>query len=382
MTIRQRISRSNIAMFAIPLIVVALMLAIGAGLTYIVLEKVYLPQAGLSFELIHHTLETMEDSFSGLVLFIGVYSATIVVALVTSIVLTNIYLTRNVFDNISKPIDELVKGVRRINDGNLENPIEYELDDEFKDACDALDDMALRLKDSLEKQQMQQQRKQELIVGLSHDLKSPLTSIRAYTEAMLDGMAKTKDVERKYLNTILKKESDIESIVGKLFDYAKMDEMDYPLEMKDLELKSTLETIAENWRSDAITIGTDDIANVDVIADFHLLKRALDNIIGNSILHGGKTPINMEISAKVDNDMVEILLADDGIGVKKEQLDRIFDFSYKSDSSRTAPNLGSGIGLSVVRKSIEMMGGSVYAKETEHGGLTIVIRLKTMQNQG
>ena len=86
---------------------------------------------------------------------------------------------------IQQPLEALEDGVRRIRDGDLDTPIGYKTADEFRPACDAVDEMAARLKASLDAQSRQQQQKQELIAGMSHDLKSPLTSIRAYTEGLL-----------------------------------------------------------------------------------------------------------------------------------------------------------------------------------------------------
>ena len=88
-------------------------------------------------------------------------------------------------------------GVERIRGGDLESPIGYTAEDEFKPACDAVDAMAARLKASLDAQSRQQQR-QELIAGMSHDLKSPLTSIRAYTEGLLDGVAKDEAARTQF----------------------------------------------------------------------------------------------------------------------------------------------------------------------------------------
>ena len=120
-----------------------------------------------------------------------------ILALLATVAFTNFYLTRSLFRHISAPLQTLVAGVERIRGGNLESPIGYTAEDEFKPACDAVDAMAARLKASLDAQSRQQQR-QELIAGMSHDLKSPLTSIRAYTEGLLDGVAKDEAARTQF----------------------------------------------------------------------------------------------------------------------------------------------------------------------------------------
>ena len=114
-----------------------------------------------------------------------------------------------------------IAGVQWVQEGDLDTPIAYEEPDEFRPACDAVDAMAVQLRDSLQ-QQREQQKKQELIAGMSHDLKSPLTTIRAYTEALLEGVAPDEAARQRYLQTIYARETDLEALVNRLFELAKL----------------------------------------------------------------------------------------------------------------------------------------------------------------
>lgn len=189
MTIRRRLARSNLVMILIPVAIAAVLLLLSGGLALLLLERVWLPRLGLSFAALHETGEQLETAFAGAKAFAAIYAGTVILALLATVAFTNFYLTRSLFRHISAPLQTLVAGVERIRGGNVESPIGYTAEDEFKPACDAVDAMAARLKASLDAQSRQQQR-QELIAGMSHDLKSPLTSIRAYTEGLLDGVAK------------------------------------------------------------------------------------------------------------------------------------------------------------------------------------------------
>lgn len=189
MTIRRCLARSNLVMILIPVAIAAVLLLLGGGPALLLLERVWLPRLGLSFAALHETGEQLETAFAGAKAFAAIYAGTVILALLATVAFTNFYLTRSLFRHISAPLQTLVAGVERIRGGNLESPIGYTAEDEFKPACDAVDAMAARLKASLDAQSRQQQR-QELIAGMSHDLKSPLTSIRAYTEGLLDGVAK------------------------------------------------------------------------------------------------------------------------------------------------------------------------------------------------
>lgn len=196
MTIRRRLARSNLVMILIPVAIAAVLLLLGGGLALLLLERVWLPRLGLSFAALHETGEQLETAFAGAKALAAIYAGTVILALLAAVAFTNFYLTRSLFRHISAPLQTLVAGVERIRGGNVESPIGYTAEDEFKPACDAVDAMAARLKASLDAQSRQQQ--QELIAGMSHDLKSPLTSIRAYTEGLLDGVAKDEAARTQF----------------------------------------------------------------------------------------------------------------------------------------------------------------------------------------
>lgn len=208
MTVKKRLRRSNIHMFLIPLLTAALLLILGAGIAIYILETNCLPKIGLSLHEMHIAVEQYESLFQSFEVFVWIYVGAVGMALLLTIVFTNVHLTRELFSHISEPLDTLVGGVDRIRAGDLDSPINYTEPDEFKAACDAVDLMAAKLKASLEAEQSRQQSRKELIAGMSHDLKSPLTSIRAYTEALLEGVAETPEMQKKYLETIHKKVRD------------------------------------------------------------------------------------------------------------------------------------------------------------------------------
>lgn len=151
--------------------------------------------------------ERIEGVLHGFKLTLTLFAAVAVVLVLATVALTNLYLTRHLYRHIARPLDLLTEGVARIRDGDLDTPIAYGGTDEFKPACDAVDEVAARLKASLEQQAAQQQ-KQELIAGMSHDLKSPLTAIRAYTEGLLEGVAQDEETRQRYLQTIAAIERD------------------------------------------------------------------------------------------------------------------------------------------------------------------------------
>ncbi len=375
MTIKKRLARSNIAMFVIPVLAAAVLLLIGMGIAFWLLERVWLPQLGISLKELHQTGEQLEALLSSSAAVLCVYGGAVAAALLLVIAWTNFYLTRNLFRHISQPLDALTAGVARIRDGDLDTPIAYGGEDEFRAACDAVDEMAARLKTSLDQQQLQQQKKQELMAGMSHDLKSPLTSIRAYTEALMDGVARDAETQQRYLQTIHAKELDMEVLVNRLFQLAKLDVSAYQAHLEQLPLLQTMQALTRTWNTGDMDVTLEIPPELAVTADRELLNRVTENLLGNSCKYGGQERTCVRISARESGGMAELSFADNGTGVPPEQLPRIFDAFYRGDAARTAPGNGSGLGLAVVKKAAEEMHGSVRAENEPEGGLRITLTL-------
>lgn len=211
MTIRKRLAWSNIAMLVIPILAAALLLLLGLGAALLLLRG--------NLMTLHDAVEQIETVLHGFKLTLSAFAAVAVLLMLAAVALTDMYLTRHLFRHISQPLDTLTAGVARIRDGDLDTPIGYT--------------------------EAAQQQKQELIAGMSHDLKSPLTAIRAYTEGLLESVAQDEATRQRYLQTIYAKETDMETLVNRLFAFAKMDVSAYPVRLEPLALRPALETVAE-----------------------------------------------------------------------------------------------------------------------------------------
>ena len=372
MTIQERLRRSNIIMLVIPILIAGILLILGFGGAIVLLESIYLPRMGPTLHELHNMGEKLEPMFQGLKFCVLLYAAVVLVALLATVVFTNLYLTRTLFTHIQKPLNALMQGVQRIEGGDLDSPIAYGEQDEFRMACDAVDAMAVRLKKSLTEQQKEQQRKQELIAGMSHDLKSPLTTIRAYTEALLEGVAPDEPTRQRYLQTIYARETDLEALVNRLFELAKLGASEYPMHLKALPLQETLHHILNTCDHEGISVDCDAVMDCTVLADGELLQRVLNNLVDNSRKYGANA---LSLGSACEEDTVTLWMEDNGPGVPEEQLPCLFEPFYRGDAARTKPGAGSGLGLAVVKRSMQQMGGSVRAENAPGGGLRIVMQL-------
>lgn len=147
MMIQERLKRSNLIMLVVPVAVAGVLLAVGLGVLVLLLETIYLPRLGLTM----HTLgEQAEPAFADLKHFVVLYGVVVIAVLLAVVVGTNLWLTRNLFAHIREPLAALMQGIHHIQNGDLNAPIAYTKNDEFRPACDAVDEMAARLREKIE----------------------------------------------------------------------------------------------------------------------------------------------------------------------------------------------------------------------------------------
>lgn len=322
----------------------------------------------------HHSKDDSR-TYDNIVFNLGIIMILIIIVI---ILLTNRFLTRFVFKSIIIPLDTLVHGVRQIRDGNLNYHIKYTEKDEFEGVCSDFNEMAQRLLDSVNARQKDEANRKELIAGISHDLRTPLTSIKAYVEGLETGVASTPEIQKRYLDTIKNKTIDLEHIVSQLFLFSKLDIGEFPLYLEKVdigkELSNMIVNLTDEYEKKGLTITlTQNVKDNYVEADIVQLRNAVINILENSVKYKNREQGQMRVICGMDDNYVTIKLADNGPGVSEEALEKLFDIFYRTDPSRSNPSKGSGLGLSITAKILEKLGGSIRAENVPEGGLAIVM---------
>jgi Signal transduction histidine kinase len=306
--------------------------------------------------------------------------------LIAIVYFTNRALTRYVFRGIITPLETLVNGVHEIRDGNLSYRIAYVQRDEFSVVCSDFNEMAQRLSDMVTRQQKEESSRRELIAGISHDLRTPLTSIKAYIEGLEKGVATSPQKKEKYLDTIKSKADDLEYIINQLFLFSKHDIGDFPFRMEMVDIGRELDLFIKNHENEynekgLSIIPTEKIENVSVEIDVVQFRNVLHNILDNSVKYKNKELVEAKIICQKDGANVSIRISDNGTGVSEETLTKIFDVFYRGDISRNNPSKGSGLGLAISKKIVERLGGSINAENAESGGLIIEIILPVSKQE-
>ena len=320
-----------------------------------------------------------EELPSGMKLVIVLTGLILLCAVLAAIWGTNRFLIRFVFKKINDPLTILADGVQEIGSGNLDYRIDYREKDEFAPVCEAFNEMAARLKTSVARTRQDEESRKELLAGISHDLRSPLTSIRAYVEGLLDGVAKTPEARQRYLLTIKAKAEDIDRMVSQLFLFSKLDMAEYPMEPRTLRLDEFVTDLAAEtageYQRNGLEVTVEPICPVTVTVDPELLRRVLTNIMDNSAKYKTADLGHLKLLVEDAGMDCRITLTDDGPGVPEEALPKHFDAFYRSDPARKNPAGGSGLGLAIAAKTIRRMGGTITARNTPTRGLEITITL-------
>ena len=298
--------------------------------------------------------------------------------------ITNRILIKFVFRKIEDPLNALITGVVEIGKGNLEYRLSHDKNDEFRPVCEAFNEMALRLKTSVEQTKRNEESRKELMAGISHDLRSPLTSIQAYVEGLLDGIAETPEAKRSYLMTIRRKAEDIDRMVSQIFMFSKLELDEYPMQLQevrlDTEIACFMSESAEEYAGRGLILSCGRLDPCTASVHPESLRRVLRNVADNSAKYKSKKTGHLTAELIFSGGFCELNLTDDGTGVEEDALCRLFDVFYRTDPARRNPAGGSGLGLAIAAGMLKRMGGSICAKNAPAGGLSVIITLSGKEN--
>ena len=303
----------------------------------------------------------------------------LVMILITGLLVYWIYRT------ISVPLAKLQRAARNIKEGNLDFEIKSETNDEIGQLCRDFEEMRLRLKANAEEKVSFDRENKELISNISHDLKTPITTIKGYVEGIMDGVADTPEKMDRYIKTIYNKANEMDLLINELTLYSKIDTNRIPYNFTTISAKGYFEDCAEDLRMELEAKGVEFSyrnwmeEDCKVIVDPEQLRRVINNIVSNSLKYVDKPQTRITMEVKDVGDFVQVELGDNGKGIAAKDLPYIFDRFYRTDASRNSSKGGSGIGLSIVKKIVEEHGGNIWATSEEGTGTTMYFVIRKYQ---
>ena len=301
------------------------------------------------------------------------------------LVLTASVLMFWIYRSVKLPLKRMQVAAKNIKEGNLDFELRAQGNDELGQLCRDMEDMRRRLKDTAEEKLAYDRENKELISNISHDLKTPVTTIKGYAEGIMDGVADTPEKVDKYIRTIYNKASEMDLLINELTLYSKIDTNRIPYNFDILSVNEYFNDCAEDLsvelESKNVEFGYFNYVTPDVrvIADAEQMKRVIHNIVNNSLKYMDKDKSKINLRVKDVGDFIQVEIEDNGKGIAAKDLPNIFDRFYRTDASRNSSKGGSGIGLSIVKKIIEEHGGKIWATSREHTGTTMYFVLRKYQ---
>lgn len=308
------------------------------------------------------------------VILVAVGAAAIII-----IIFTGINLSKRLSRSILAPVRKLGEATFAVRSGNLNHPVGYASGDELGQVCVLFDEMRLRLKESEQAEKRYEQQRKQLIAGISHDLSTPLTTIKGYVSGILDGVADTPEKREHYLRTIYDRACGMDKMVDSLFLFSKLDLNQEPFRMERVDLVPYFEDWCGAAREKAdgmeIVLRRGTCESAPVIVDRFQFDRVVANLLDNSIKYRRGDSGKIELCLSCAGNTVALVFQDNGIGVAEGETEKIFESFYRTDPARGNAARGNGLGLAIVRRIIERMGGSISAHARKSGGLRLAIIL-------
>lgn len=303
-----------------------------------------------------------------------------IVIFIISFIITNVIMSYVLSKKIIKPIKSLKKATNEISNGNLDCSIAEEGDTEIRELCRGFESMRVQLKDSIIMKMKYDDNRKGLISSISHDLRTPITSIKGYVEGILDGVANTPQKRESYLRTIYSKAEHVDLMIDDLLLYSKLDLNQIPFNFEKVDIVEYFNyCIYESepeLKKDNIKIWLNNELKTTnfVMMDRERLKRVILNIIGNSQKYMNKEQGEIVVNLRETTSNIIIEIRDNGAGIDNNDANKIFDRFYRTDKARSGAK-GSGLGLSIAKQIVEGHNGRIWAISHGNKGTSIMISL-------
>ncbi len=284
------------------------------------------------------------------------------------------------FKTLTQRLSVMKKVVSKFERGELNERIPLKGDDELTELSYCFNQMADTLVENMEEIKKTDKLRRELVANISHDLRSPLSSIQGYLETIqLRGDKITKKEIRAYLETVLGNTKKLNRLIDDLFELSKLDAENIQPDMEDVSLAELVQDLVLQFKPIAekkgvkLQFSVPENPNALIKADINLLNRAITNLIDNAIAHtpeGGEVNIT---SVRKGKDFV-LSVRDTGEGIPQVDIPHIFERFYQVDKSRSS-GTGTGLGLAIAQRIFSLHGAKITVESPPNTGTTFKVQI-------
>lgn len=288
--------------------------------------------------------------------------------------LAGLWLSRK----FTNPLTTLARGAHTFRSGDFSHRIPLGGTNEFAAVADAMNQMAERVSDQINRLETEAERRRQLLADIAHELRAPVTTMRTMAGALQDGVADEPERRDRAVASLVETSERMLRLVQDLMDLAKLDLDELPLDLREVDVRELVISAIRSHEADASSAGialhpVPHSPPVMLAVDPDRIAQILDNLLQNAVCYAG---LGAEVSTVVeDGDRVRIVISDTGKGIRAEDLPYVFDSFYRADSARTPGQSHSGLGLSIARRLAQAHGGNLTIWSEEGKGTAVTIEL-------
>ncbi|AWP29341.1 cell wall metabolism sensor histidine kinase WalK [Paenibacillus sp. Cedars] len=270
-------------------------------------------------------------------------------------------------EQLNAYLEEITHGLREIAKGNFDTEIPVYSGSQLGEVAESINQMSRQLHQSILEERYAEKTKNDLITGVSHDLRTPLTSILGFLEVIEEDRYQDEVELRYYVNIAYEKAQNLKRLIDDLFEYTRINN-GLPLDIRKIDMvrfirqliEESVPTLEKSGMECNLTAEEDLI----IMADGAQLVRAYENLISNAIRYGESGKI-IDIAVRSDRDQVSISFTNYGDPIPERDLPFIFDRFYRVEGSRSKQTGGTGLGLAITKSIVEVQGGEIRVRSDE-----------------
>ncbi|WP_374198251.1 sensor histidine kinase [Paenibacillus lautus] len=267
-------------------------------------------------------------------------------------------------DQLNVYLEEIRNGLREIAKGNFDTDIPVQSGSQLGEVAESINQMSRQLHQSILEERNAEKTKNDLITGVSHDLRTPLTSILGFLEVIEEDRYQDEVELRYYVNIAYEKAQSLKKLIDDLFEYTRINN-GLPLDIREIDMAQFMRQLIEEFVPALEKAGLECKLAAEeglvVLADGAQLVRAYENLISNAIRYG-ESGKRIDIAVRSDGNRVSISFTNYGDPIPERDLPFIFDRFYRVEASRSKQTGGTGLGLAITKSIVEVQGGEIRVR--------------------
>lgn len=299
-----------------------------------------------------------------------------------AVVLVLFLLTRTTASRVVRPIESLTDAVQQVGDGRYDIHADFEASYEVGQLKNALMAMSLKIQEENRLRTESEADRRQLVLNISHDLKTPLTNIRGYAEAALARCGDADETLGNHLTIILNNSIKADTLLRNLFELSRIENAAFVPDLVSQDIGEVIRRLLTAYVPELEASGIEfdfDIPSAPLMVDIDeaLIRRALSNLLDNSLRHlaGAKEPLIRIAVTHEGRRLIRITVSDNGPGIPEELWDQVFKPFVTADQARNRVGHGTGLGLAITRAIIEKHRGTVAIADLSSPGVSFVVHL-------